>query len=520
MALFDVNVGIGRGASPAGGAFESADALLAEMRRLGIGQALVYNRLAAECDVEKGNRLLLEQLAGCPDLHACWMMVPPALGDLPEPGVWVAEAVDKGVRAVRTAPAHSLFTLRDWCVGPLAGALEAAGLPLFLDYGTLHWSQRVIPWDEVRALCEGYRELAVVVVGATVGATRDAVALLRRLPNLYLELSAFNVPDGLELLAREGLAGRLLFGTGMPARAGECVVHQVLRGGLDDGSLDAVAAANARAVLRLEEGVGQGLESERPYGGPVIDAHGHYGCWERTITPTRTGEAIVASMKRCGVDRLVGSSFSAIMGEMRLGNSETAALVGAYPEHLSGYCAINPHYPEEAAEELVRCFESGRGFVGLKLHCGLHEVQLEHPGYDRALAYADEHALPVLVHAGGKDDWGGVAAKYPRASFIIAHGCAWNGFDAESRELYGAARYIDNLYVDVAGSAAFRGAMRALINLVGVDKVLYGSDFPMFDLAFEVGRVARSPISVTERAAVLHGNAARLFQRLAAPSAP
>jgi len=48
MSFLDVNVAIGRFARPAGGAFDTADALQAEMKRLGIGEALVYHALAAE----------------------------------------------------------------------------------------------------------------------------------------------------------------------------------------------------------------------------------------------------------------------------------------------------------------------------------------------------------------------------------------------------------------------------------------------------------------------------------------
>jgi predicted TIM-barrel fold metal-dependent hydrolase len=43
---------------------------------------------------------------------------------------------------------------------------------------------------------------------------------LNRLDNLYLEYHAFNLPDGLRRLAGEGLADRLLFGTGLPLRKG------------------------------------------------------------------------------------------------------------------------------------------------------------------------------------------------------------------------------------------------------------------------------------------------------------
>ena len=44
--------------------------------------------------------------------------------------------------------------------------------------------------------------------------------------------------------------------------------------------------------------------------------------------------------------------------------------------------------------------------------------------------------------------------------------------------------------------------------------MLYGSDYPMFDLAFEIGRVAMADLSDLEKLAIGGGNAARLFTRL------
>jgi len=396
-------------------------------------------------------------------------------------------------------------------------ALERAELPLMLDFGPRHWSERGTPWDDIRETCERRPALSVVVIGSTVGEARDAFSLLRLLPNLHLEYHAFNLPDGLRLLADAGLAGQLVFGTGMPARAGECVTEQTLRSGLSAGDLYAAGSGNARRILNLTglEPVSRTtLEPVSRVAGMVVDAHAHVGCWERTITTVRTTADIVTSMQRCGVHKMVVSSFAAIHGEMRVGNDQTAAAVRECPGHLYGYAVANPHYPEEAEAEMRRCFERLEGFVGLKLHCGLHGLPLRHPGYERALAFANERELPVLVHGQGTDDWEAMARRYAGASFIVAHGCAWDGTDPAGAELYGPVRDVPNLYVDVAGSAAHRGALRALVDRVGAQKVLFGSDFPMFDLAFELGRVVLSDLQPAERVALCGGNAMRLFSAI------
>jgi len=53
-----------------------------------------------------------------------------------------------------------------------------------------------------------------------------------------------------------------------------------------------------------------------------------------------------------------------------------------------------------------------------------------------------------------------------------------------------------------------------VIDLVGLNKVRFGSDIPMFDLAFELGRVNGSALSDVEKDAVCRENALRIFNRL------
>ncbi|MCP4644999.1 MAG: amidohydrolase family protein [bacterium] len=509
--LFDFNVAIGRGAHPAGGAFTCAEDLLSEMDRLGIAEALVYHRAAAEADVELGNRLLLEQIEGHSNLHACWVMAPSALGDLPSPSQWVRDAVEHNVRAVRLTPGHSLYSVAGWSLDPLASALAEARLPLIVDFGRRHWSERTTPWDDIKTLCNRHRGLSVVLEGVTVGESRNAIALAEAASNFHIETHCFSVPDLYRLAGEAGVSRQLVFGTGMPVCAGECAVEMLRRADLDSAAMLVLSSGNARRVLDVE-GPLPNAQTPAPFDTPLVDMHAHYGSWERTISTVKRPGDIVASMDRCGIEMMVGSSFAAIHGEMRAGNAQAAEIVSAYPDRLFAYCAVNPHWGDEVKDEIGRCFEETSGFVGFKFHCGLHAADLDHPGYVPALEYAHAHKLPVLVHGGG--GWDTVPAQYPNASFILAHACAWDGVSQEGAATFAMARDVSNIYLDVAGSAAHRGALRALIDLIGVDNILFGSDFPMFDLAYEAGRVTLSTLSDAEKHAVGRANALRLFTRL------
>ncbi len=510
MAFFDINAAIGRVPNSRLG-FDSADALIAEMDRLGIAEALVYHRLAEDADIMRGNAALMEAIRGRDRLHPCWVMAPAALGDLPGVEEWVKEAADAGVEAVRIFPRHSLYTLSDWCVGSLCATLERLEMPLLIDYGPHMWPEHIISWEAIKALCDQYPALPIIVAGITPGETRDICALLPHVKNLYLEYHAFCTANALELMAAAGFGEAMLFGTGLPLRAGECPLEQTLRGSLEPEDLLDVSGNNARRILSLPDDDAPTEAKLFPLPPKVIDAHAHVGAWERTCTPVRTIDDIIASMDWCHIGKMAVCSFTAIHGETRMGNRETAEALRQAPGRLYGYAVINPHYPEDSADELQFCFDQAQGFIGLKLHCALHDVQVHHPGYAYALSFANERGLPVLVHRGGEDQWDEVAARYPRANFIMAHACLWDGVDPKGKDLYARVRNTPNLHVDVAGSASHREALARLVDLVGADKVLFGSDFPMFDFGFELGRVTGSGLESTVQQAILHDNAQRLF---------
>lgn len=513
MAFIDVNVALGRFASGNAG-FTHVDELQGELARLGIGAALVHHAVAAQADVNAGNSLLLRQIGEHKDLYPCWVMLPEYFNDVPKPKEWARSARDAGVRAVRLLPRYHLFEVREWCIGRLCQALEESSLPMFLDFGPRHWSEALIPWDGIREIALAHPALPIIVIGANVGDVRTLPALLRELPNLYSEIHAFNPPEAMEQFADADLSGQLIFGTGLPKRAAECVVGQLRAAKISSSALQSIAAGNASKLLGLGADGMAGVSGVQRKEFEIIDVHAHIGSWERTTTPLKGPDAFVRSMDRCGVDKMVFSSFTAIHGETRIGNDETDRAVAQQPGRLYGYAVVNPNRPDDSIEDLKRLLATPSGFVGLKLHCQLHGAQLHDTGYAECLAFADAHHLPVLVHGGGQDKWDDVTQRYPHATFIMAHACSWDGRDPVGRALYERVRHTPNLYVDVSGSAAHRNALSALVGLVGAERVLYGSDFPMFDLGFEVGRVTLSAIPDAQKRLILGANARRVFSRL------
>jgi predicted TIM-barrel fold metal-dependent hydrolase len=243
-ALFDVQAGFGGGRPglrhPAG-----ADELLDDMRRCGIGRAVV--RVApAELDVSLPRSLetLYAACAAHPELLPCPAVVPNSGRDLPDEEHQIEQAVAHGAAAVVLRPALDYWALEPWCSGRLFAALEARRLPVLC-------LEEMIPLPEVAKLAERHPRLPLVVAHTNYRAQRTLLPLLERFPNLFLSLgNNYAIHRGIEQLAGAVGAERLLFGTGWPDSEPLAAVTQLLYAGIAAEDRARIGAGNLERLLR------------------------------------------------------------------------------------------------------------------------------------------------------------------------------------------------------------------------------------------------------------------------------
>jgi predicted TIM-barrel fold metal-dependent hydrolase len=189
-------------------------------------------------------------------------------------------------------------------------------------------------------------------------------------------------------------------------------------------------------------------------------------------------------------------------------NDWTAAQVAKYPDRLRAFCGFNP-LKDYALAELERCAAHPQLRHGIKMHFGNSDVQLENPAHIARLKEvfraANRHRMAIAIHLRAsislKRPYGEAQARalmehlmpeVPDSMVQVAHlsGAGPGYDDPAANEVMrvfaeAAARKEPNtrrLYFDVASIAtpditpAQAREMVERIRMVGVDKVLYGSD--------------------------------------------
>ena len=176
------------------------------------------------------------------------------------------------------------------------------------------------------------------------------------------------------------------------------------------------------------------------------------------------------------------------------------------------FARVHPFWGQEAVEDLRRA--AGLGVRGLKLHPFMDGAFMAN---DRTLVFplvevAADLGLLVLIHSGWAfNSSPGIVADlakaFPSVPVIMGHSGRY-GFH---REAGAVGADLPNLNFDVAGLAT-PSAVDELVQLVGADRVLFGTDHPYTPVGFELEKVARwTDQPWASVAAIAGGNASRLL---------
>ncbi len=242
----------------------------------------------------------------------------------------------------------------------------------------------------------------------------------------------------------------------------------------------------------------------------VIDVHAHLGL-SRFPIPEWEPAGVIDCADRVGVSEIwvshMGINSSDYLGK----NAELARWVAAHPDRFRGHLTPPPWSAEGGRKEVERYL--CEGFLGIKLH-NSSGIPYDIPEYEPAWSIAHERRLPVLLHTWGTPEMfrrvETLATRYHDATIIMGH-----GMQRTNPERYEQlAREHENLYLDTCVSASPRGRIEELVDRVGPEKVVFGSDTAFISLPQQLGKVVCADVSDDAKRLMLSGNARRIVGRV------
>ena len=237
-----------------------------------------------------------------------------------------------------------------------------------------------------------------------------------------------------------------------------------------------------------------------------------------------TADELIASMDEAGIDISVILNHGWATHELCVEtNDYILESIARYPQRLIGFCAIQPYSSSAAIAEVERCAKGGLKGVG-ELRPDVQLLDLNDAAVmEPFIEVIKKHKLIVHTHASepvghqypGK---GGITpdilypfiTSYPDLTIVCAH---WGGglpFYALMPEVEKA---MSNVFFDTAASPfLYRPQVyNQVIQLVGSDKILFGSDFPLMGQGQLLKEIGSLDLPQETKGLILSGNARRLL---------
>jgi predicted TIM-barrel fold metal-dependent hydrolase len=244
----------------------------------------------------------------------------------------------------------------------------------------------------------------------------------------------------------------------------------------------------------------------------IIDCHWHvlFDDYERVI------QTSINELKRCGMDRctlMFHLDLYQKEGDLHRQGEALKKVLKDRKEYFVPFLTVDPNVDFGIVKEGVEEYVVKGPAVAVKVH---HSMKADRKEFEPLANLLSMHGIPVLIHCWYKtvqkyenesdpSNIANLAAKFPDLKIIMAHitGCGFRG-------IQDIAPY-PNVYVDTSGSQPEDGIMQYGLDLLGADRILFGSDFPGRDPATQLGRIYSLDMSEEDRNKILGGNSVRLF---------
>ena len=245
---------------------------------------------------------------------------------------------------------------------------------------------------------------------------------------------------------------------------------------------------------------------------------------ESPVNKFSAAEDIVMELDNSNVDKAVIFGFCfQDMGLCEYVNDYVADSIKKFPDKLIGYMSLLPTSPE-VEKEVDRCADMGLRGIGELFPYGQDFDLTSLKEMSNLSNACIERDFPIMIHTNeavghhyaGKTDTTAVKASafannYPDLKIIYAH---WGGGLLFYELMPEIQKQNKNVYYDTAASPLiYDKKIYKIAKEIGIlDKVLFGSDFPLLPKGDYIKDIANSGLNDQEQALINGENARRLLK--------
>ena len=224
-------------------------------------------------------------------------------------------------------------------------------------------------------------------------------------------------------------------------------------------------------------------------------------------------KTLLTENKKYGITHSLIFSVATKPSQVKSINEFIAQNVNIAPDKFTGLGTLHPD-SDDIKSDVDHLLELG--LKGVKIHPEFQGVKINDERCYKIYELC-RGKLPVLFHTGDNryemsnpDNLLPILKQFPDLTVIGAHFGGYSVWDDAMKNFSG----FDNLYVDCSSAMPFMSIKksRELVDFYGADHVLFGTDFPMWNIGEELNRFNELGLSNDQKELILYKNACKLFK--------
>ena len=223
-----------------------------------------------------------------------------------------------------------------------------------------------------------------------------------------------------------------------------------------------------------------------------------------------------SEFKKLGVSKICGSVIEVkkcepqnLWEKVKANNDEAIKLRDYYNGFYIPGFHVHPFFVEESINEIHRMHNAGVNLIGelVPYIDGWSDYSSE--VFSLILNEAAKYNMIVNFHSCGEDQMDKMVKEHKDVIFVAAHPGEYESFMRHIKRM----KMSENYYLDLSGYGIFRyGMLRKAIDTFGIDRILFGSDYPTCNPGMYIGGVLfDNKITDSEKEKIFSINAKKLL---------
>ena len=241
----------------------------------------------------------------------------------------------------------------------------------------------------------------------------------------------------------------------------------------------------------------------------VIDCHIHPNYYNNLFGVVKDEETFFEDLRRAGVSKACGSvikraEFESEWSDIEFCNETAMDYYKRYPDFYIPAIHVHASYVEESCREVEKRYAQGVRWVGELVNYAMRTGRYSSRGMMQIYELCRDYGMTINLHNDGNiNEIEPILKAFPTLNVVVAH--PHDLANAKSRFEYIAQ--FPNAYMDISGNGLQRyGMLRWAIDCCGKEKILFGSDYPITNVAMYIQGVMYERLTDDEREAVFSGN--------------